>query len=518
MNIKKAAMMLTIMLITILSASSFYVLTGEAELEKNITVNSTVKDYEKLYGEGPYTDSSGSYYIRYTGEKSHRTEIDLYNADQTDSNGIPLGGYGVTKDSDGTIKIFGQEITSTYKMFSKRNGGTNTEITRVFVPSSIAIDGDKDLSTGTEAYKNNGIASNTFEGWSTDTEKDVIYHTGNILVTDDITSDSTSVDKKTANAQGMGITAIYDRTTKIRKSTYSHITTYVYLGDENVVRTTSDLVTLDSSQSYDSQYKGKVTNVFVSNDVNYPSGFFCHAASHNGLGTYINYLLIDDGESWFKNKMGIAVLAWNQPYLKITGNFKMPNEIYQGDNTDTINEIGLVSFLSRCGSLGNLPENFAVPEGVTNVNGMFFECQNLRGTIQLPSSAKYFKDVVDSSTQFLLNAGISAEPLENKNHAITLRIYKNSVADEFFTNNKMDNVDIEYIGAASSQSSTNAIAMIQETTNKIVIEDSTDEISITVNKVSQNEKISIEDETEYVTVTVNKKSTDESDEEGSATE
>ena len=231
-----------------------------------------------------------------------------------------------------------------------------------------------------------------------------------------------------------------------------------------------------------------------------------------------NYLLIDDGESWFKNKMGIAVLAWNQPYLKITGNFKMPNEIYQGDNTETINEIGLVSFLSRCGSLGNLPENFAVPEGVTNVNGMFFECRNLRGTIQLPSSAKYFKGEVDSTTQFLLNAGISAEPLENKNHAITLRIYKNSVADEFFTNNKMDNVDIEYIGTTSSQSSTNAIAMIQKATNKIVIEDSTDEISVTVNKVSQNEKISIEDETEYVTVTVNKKSTDESDEEGSTVE
>lgn len=69
----------------------------------NVTAKSTVVEWEKVYGDSnaPYEDAKGKYYIRYVGDVTHRTWVDVT-------------GYGWKNG-----EILDTVITSTYKMFEK---------------------------------------------------------------------------------------------------------------------------------------------------------------------------------------------------------------------------------------------------------------------------------------------------------------------------------------------------------------------------------------------------------------
>lgn len=77
----------------------------------NVTAKSAPVEWEKVYGDNnaPYVDAKGKYYIRYVGDVTHRTWVDVT-------------GYGWENG-----RILDTAITSTYKMFEKTD---NTQSVR----------------------------------------------------------------------------------------------------------------------------------------------------------------------------------------------------------------------------------------------------------------------------------------------------------------------------------------------------------------------------------------------------
>ncbi len=110
----------------------------------NVTAKSTVVEWEKVYGDdnAPYEDANGKYYIRYVGDVTHRTWVDVT-------------GYGWENG-----KILDTTITSTYKMFEKSD---NTQsVNWVFLDYSQLGDLNSNMLSGQEArvsvvYRDNNI-------------------------------------------------------------------------------------------------------------------------------------------------------------------------------------------------------------------------------------------------------------------------------------------------------------------------------------------------------------------------
>lgn len=105
---RHSALFLLVLVLTTVSASAAFGKytannTVTTSLSLDVTAESAPVEWEKVYGDdnAPYEDENGKYYIRYVGDITHRTWVDVT-------------GYGW---EDG--KILGTEITSTYKMFEK---------------------------------------------------------------------------------------------------------------------------------------------------------------------------------------------------------------------------------------------------------------------------------------------------------------------------------------------------------------------------------------------------------------
>ena len=356
-------MMLSILLVTILTASGFYVLTGEAEIGTFLTVNSTKSgDWEKVYGEGPYTETSKKnngqkYYIRYTGEKTGRTTVDLKDAKAKDTKGN-LVDTGLKIGTDEYPYIFGQKITSTYKMFSN-----NDDLYRVFIPSSIAF-ADTDTSL-TAKYK--GIQPNTFDGDSQ--EIDCIYRTPNLG--DNI------------NVRGSGLKSAYDKT-GISYTNASNVTTYVALDNNNINRNNAVANQTDT-------YTGKIQNVFVTNEVATLQCMFMknYFNGKDNLDipetTEIKAVLLDDNPN--KNWSSVYRMFGGQTFTTLPSHFNLPNTA-----TACNTVFGL------CENLESLPSGFKIPNSASTIENIFMGCFKLSAKIDIPST-------VNNVNGMFMNAG-----------------------------------------------------------------------------------------------------------------
>ena len=440
MNKKRIIVMLTILLVTVLSASSFYMIEKGIN-PLSIFVNSYVaepssNDFEKVYADNnaPYTETSGDnagkkYFIRYTGKQTKSKVVDLTKENKS-----------IKIDGDGYPKILGTKITSTYKMFIKSSGLTTyTDVEKVFIPSTIAIDED-------------GIKGNTFIGCKQDI--DLIYH--GVLAQSDI------------DAIGTNITSDYDKTNIIKQN---NIITYLYLGNDNIKRTS-----MLNSPKIMNGYIGKVKNIYISSEIDVIAGlFYAHeAGGQKGTVTQIKNVDIarTDIGKW-RNLFGLFSCQYN---IILNKKFQIPSSatdlsfMFEGcSNLTELPEsleipssaVNLKGMFTWCTSLKKLPNHFEIPSGVEYVSKMFYMCNNLRGVITIPSSLvaldnqNNLDDCFDraGNTKGLAN-------LENYNTPIVMRCYEGSVADGFKNNiyNKITNSN----GKVTKEVITNSWAKVYE--------------------------------------------------------
>ena len=162
---------------------------------------------------------------------------------------------------------------------------------------------------------------------------------------------------------------------------------------------------------------------------------------------------------------------------------------------------------NSCYALEKLPSQFKIPEKVTNLGSMFNECYNLKGVIVIPESAQIVENIFNEAGKDVTD---TSQYPDGYNTPLVMKYYKDCSAAEKYTQNiymimndgDTDGTILDESGMVTKICIDGVSSQSNESSNDMVVinEDNSD---------SDNEKIVIEDETDWVTITVNQKTVDE---------
>lgn len=332
---------LSTLIATTATSKARYVVNTSDSFE--VTVNNALLDYQKVYGDAqaPYTDKDGAYYIRYTGEKTHRTLVDL---DDDLAGGVLLN----------------TPITSTYKMFEKATGLQAVD-TVILTP---------ELSTA------EAITDNIFYNYTGTAYTDKVN-----LVYRDSVGELAAFD-----ALNTDVSAIPGMRNFYLCLADSLLTGGRYAGTVPNIYVPSDITSI-SSLFY--------SNTALRKPLLAADGAWEVATN---VFRYCEFTLLPDDFRLPSTLVSISYFFGNCQYLtSLPDGFTIPNEVAGMDGAffdcqsltslPASFTIGTSVTASRmkamtyvfyaCSSLQSLPEGFTIPNGVNSIMMIFYNCSSL---------------------------------------------------------------------------------------------------------------------------------------------